>query len=213
MKPVTYLYIFALAAAFARLLWVRYPYPWMLTALALWLMQAVNVSLFLGTTRAWTSTGWMYPEIALVIATAGALVESVARGISYVQSPFRRLQAGFASAGLALSVAGSGMVWVKPFAGDALSVFLILREWTWIGLALAALVTELLLIGVARPARIAWHHRLLLVVLLTHAAAAPLTLAYLGVPSWWKIHGISRAIVAACCIGWMTMERHGTSHT
>jgi hypothetical protein len=200
---MNYLYILALAAALARLLWVRYPYPWFVAALAMWLAQAVNVSLFPGTTREWTSTWWMYPEIALVIATAGALVESVARGTSYVRSPFRRAQAGFAAWLLAVFAAGVGIVEVKPPIGDALAVFLILREWTWIGLALAAIVTELLLIGVARPARVAWHHRLLLVVLLTHAAAAPLTLAYLGVPSWWKIHGISRAIVAACCVWWI----------
>ena len=176
-------------------LWVRrYPRPWFMLALAAWTLQSANVSLPHG--PGWIDAGWKWPEIALLLATTAAVIETKACGTAYVVSPFQRLQIRTAAVAIPAFTVGCGIAIMQP------ATFQEWRMWVWWGLALALVVGELLmwLEDVGRPAEVGWHSELLLTVALVHALLSPFMAASPVV--WWSLHAISRLVIGFCCVGW-----------
>ncbi len=188
-----YIFTAAHVLALVRLLWARYQYPCFVAAVALWTAQAANTTIWQGTTREWVATWWLFPEIALLLATAAATVEAIERERS---AGFAGVQLRVASIGIPACLAGFGCRFIAPPSGDVLATFTGLRVWIWAYLALSLLVVTLLVLlkGKNRPALHSW---LLLVVLMDHALISPFAAA--DHPGWRMVY---RAVLVACLLIW-----------
>jgi hypothetical protein len=201
-------YVAALVLALLAAILRKCPWRWFALALALWLLQAINVNLAQPTTQ-WTRTWWRYPEALSMLATAAACVEAIERTREFAGEPFRRFQLRVASFAIPASIVGLGIYFVAPFDGDSMRSFNQGRMWLWIGLALALLIVELLvdLQGIARPSGVRWHLRLLLAVMLAHAALSPLW----GIEddaTWQLLRRASRLVTMVCCAGWVLTAKN-----
>lgn len=203
-----YIFIGCQVLALARLLYLDSPYRWFLLALALGIGQSVNVALATESAE-WTRTWWRYPEIALVLATSAAVVESIERGKRYVTS-YRGHLLRMASVAIPLCIVLAGAYFVAPLSGDTQDKFNQVRAWVWAYLALSMVVVELLLAmepNVSREPYVTAHSRLLMAVMLAHAIIAPLV-NRLG-EDWLTARVGYRVAIIACCMGWIWLGDSG----
>ncbi len=203
---LTWVFIGVQALTLTRLVLARYPYKFFLLALALWTMQACNVATAVPTAE-WTRTWWRYPEIAVVLASCLAVVESIERERQSVAS-YRGHLLRMASIAIPLCVVFSGAWFVSPLSGDSQDKFNQVRAWIWAYLALSMVVTQLLLVMETgrRERSVVAHSLLLMAVMLAHAAVAPLVNAP---DSVWYAARNWRWVVIGCCLIWLTCFRRG----
>jgi len=206
-----WLFIAAQAIALGRLLWVRFPYPWFITTLTLWTLQALNVTLVAPTAAhpaEWTRTWWRYPEALLILVTVVAVVESLRRSRWCMEDRLNRLILCGSAVTIAATVVIAGIRFVSPLHGDAQDHFNQVRAWTWALLAISMVVTELLLTlrGIARSAEIRRHSRLLMTVMVCKMLVAPVVDAPEEV--WQTARELYRPLIILCCFCWATCFQH-----
>lgn len=206
-----WIFVLAHALALLRLIWQRSPYRWFLLALALWTLQAVNVTLHANAGIEWVRTWWAYPEALALLATAAACLESNRRNRSYVSNPWRRMLIKIASTGIPFGLVGAGIYFVAPVEGPTMAGFNTIRSWIWVYLAIPVLVTELLLLleRVERPWQVVTHSWLLLVVLLAHSGLS--WLVHAVDPVWFEARTASRVVVTVACLMWAITAKREVS--
>jgi hypothetical protein len=205
---MNWLFVAVQVAAFARLVWVRFPCRCWTVALGFAAAQAINVNLA-QPTEEWSRTWWMYPEAVLVALTAGACIEAIERSLRAIADPLRALLLRVASIGIPACIVGALAYFVAPPAGDSLAVFVQVRAWIWAYLSLAMIVVELLLVMDAPTKRPRWvvaHSLLLLTVIAAHV---PLSrMAGLPESDWHALRAnLYRPLVMLCCVGWLIAFR------
>lgn len=200
-----HIFIAAQLLALWCLIWIKYPYPYFMLALWLWGIQAINVA-FAVPTAHWVTTAWRYPEIAVVLASSFAVVESIERERRYVTS-YRGHLLRMASIAIPLCIVLAGVWFVSPLSGDTQDKFNQVRAWVWAYLALSMAVVQLLLVmepNATREPYVVAHSLLLLAVMTAHAAVAPLVNASDDV--WYDARNW-RWVVVICCAGWIFVAR------
>ncbi len=206
---LAWLYVGALGVALAASIRWR-GHLFFSTAINLWFWQAINVNLAQPTAH-WVSWHWAPLEAILMLATAAACVEAIERTRAFAGR--NRFHLRIAAWAIPVSLVGFGVYFVAPFAGTPIHRFTQGREWLWVLLALALLIAELLvsLERVERPVAVRWHLRLLLVVMLSHAAVGSLT--WMGDPEWQYVRRASRVVQMACCAGWVWISLRDSKYT